>query len=63
MLRDNLERWDVVRVLERFKREGSYICLWLTHVVVWQKPTQYCKAINLQLKINNNKSTKKEISY
>ena len=25
--------------------------LWLIHVDVWQKPTQYCKAIILQLKI------------
>ena len=24
--------------------------LWLIHVVVWQKPTQHCKAIYLQLK-------------
>ena len=27
--------------------------LWLIHVDVWQKPTQYCKTIILQLKINN----------
>ena len=27
--------------------------LWLIHVDVWQKPTQYYKAIILQLKINN----------
>jgi len=26
--------------------------LWLIHVDVWQKPTQYCKAIIPQLKIN-----------
>ena len=26
--------------------------LWLIHVDVWQKPTQYCKAIIFQLKIN-----------
>ena len=24
--------------------------LWLSHAVVWQKPTQYCKAIILQYK-------------
>ena len=36
----------------RFKREGMYVYLWLIHVDVWQKPTQYCKAIILQLKIN-----------
>ena len=27
-----------------------YIYLWLIHVDVWQKPTQYCKTIILQLK-------------
>ena len=37
----------------RFKREGTYIYLWLIHVDVWQKWTQYCKAIILQLKISN----------
>ena len=26
----------------KFKREGTYIYLWLIHVDVWQKPTQYC---------------------
>ena len=36
---------------ERFKREGTYVHLWLIHVDVWQKPTQYCKAVILQLKI------------
>ena len=30
--------------------EGIYLYLWLIHVDVWQKPTQYCKAIILQLK-------------
>ena len=35
-----------------FKREGTYVCLWLTHVNVWQKQTEYCKAIILQLKTN-----------
>ena len=29
--------------------------LWLIHVAVWQKPTQYCKAIIIQLKINKLK--------
>ena len=37
---------------ERLKREGAYVYLWLIHVNVWQKPTQYSKAIVLQLKIN-----------
>ena len=38
----NLEWWEV--------REGTYVYLWLIHVDVWQKPTQYCKAVILQLK-------------
>jgi len=39
--------WEVG---EMFKREGTYVYLWLIHVDVWQKSTQYCKII-LQLKI------------
>ena len=27
-----------------------FVYLWLIHVDVWQKPTQYCKAIIFQLK-------------
>ena len=42
-----------------FKRDGIYIFLCLIDVVVWQKSTQYCKAIILQLKI---KKKKKEYS-
>ena len=45
----------------RVKREGTYVYLWLIHVNVWQKPTQYCKAILLQLKINKLK--KKESKH
>ena len=29
------------------QREGTYVYLWLIHVSVQQKPTQYCKAIIL----------------
>ena len=36
----------------RFKREGTYVYLWLIHVDVRQKPTKFCKAIILQLKID-----------
>ena len=36
----------------RLKREGTYVYLGLIHVDIWQKPTQYCKAIIFQLKIN-----------
>ena len=55
--------WDMG---ERFKREGTYIYLWLIHVDVWQKPTQYCKATILQLKINKlktNQTLKKGKAY
>ena len=38
----------------RRQREASYVCLWPIHVDVWQKPTQQCKAIIFQLKINKN---------
>jgi len=39
-------------VRERFKREGIFVYVWLIHAVVWQKPTQLCKATVLQLKIS-----------
>ena len=48
MLCNNLEGWDVGG---RFKKEGTYVYLWLIHVGVWQKPTQHYKAIILQFKI------------
>jgi hypothetical protein len=41
------------RVEERFKKEGTCVHLWLICVVVWQKPTELCKAIILQLKTNS----------
>ena len=34
----------------RFKREGIYVYLWLSHVEVWQKTAKFCKGIILQLK-------------
>ena len=35
-------RWEI--------QERTYLYLELIHVDVWQKPTQYCKAVILQLK-------------
>ena len=35
-----------------FKREGTYVYLWLIHADVSEKPIHYCKAIILQLKIS-----------
>ena len=49
VLCNNLEGWGVGG---RFKRKGTYVYLWLIHADGWQKPTQYCKAIILQLNIN-----------
>ena len=40
-------------------RWGIYVYLWLIHADVWQKSTQYCKAVILQLKTNK---LKKEVS-
>ena len=39
-----------------FKREGTYVYLWLIHAVVRQKPIQHCKAIILQIKKKRKKS-------
>ena len=57
VLCDNREGWDGVGVRREgeFKREGTYEYLWLIHVDVWQKPTQYYKVIILQLKRNKLK--------
>ena len=41
--------WEVGR---KFKKEGAYEQIQLIYVDVWQKPTQYCKSIILQIKIN-----------
>ena len=43
------------RWVRRFKKEGAYVYLWLSHVDIWQKPTQNYKTIILQLKINLKK--------
>jgi len=40
----------------KFQREVTYVYLWLMCVDIWQKPTQYCKAIILQL--NKSKEEK-----
>ena len=39
--------WMEWEVGGKFKREGTYVYLWLIHVDVWQKPIQYCKAVVL----------------
>ena len=52
MLCDYLEGWDG-EMGGSFRREGTYVYLWLIHVDICQKPSQYCKAIILQLETNN----------
>jgi len=44
----------------KFKREGTYVNLWLIHVDVWQKTTQFCKTSILQLKKYVNLKLKKK---
>ena len=55
MLCDNVEGWDGVGGGKEVQEEGTYIHLWLTHVDMWQKPAQHCKAIILQLNTNKFK--------
>ena len=50
VLCDNLEVGMGWELAGKFKTEGIYVYLWLIHVDVWQKQTQHCKAIILQLK-------------
>ena len=50
VLCDNLEGWDGVGGGKEMQEEGDMCMLML--IYVWQKPTQHCKAIILQLKIN-----------
>ena len=33
-----------------FRMWGAHVSPWLIHIDVWQKPSQYCKVIILQLK-------------
>ena len=52
MLCNNLEGWDE-KGDGREGQEGRDIVIPMAdYVYIWQKPTQYCKASILQLKIN-----------
>ena len=42
----------------RFRREGTHVYLWLIYVVKWQKPTQHCKVIIIQIKKKNQQEKK-----
>ena len=43
-------------VITFLPRNKHFPYLWLIHIDVWQKPTQYCKTIILQLKIHKEKN-------
>ena len=47
---DNLEGWDGEGGGRDVQKGAIYVYLWLIHVDVSQKPTEFCKAIILQLK-------------
>ena len=51
MLCDKLEGGMGRKVGGRFKRDRTYVCLWLICVGIWQKLTRYCKVIIFQLKM------------
>ena len=50
VLWDNLEDGVRREVRGGFRMEGIYVYLGPIHIDVWQKPSQYCKVIILQLK-------------
>ena len=50
--KNKLEGWDGMGGGEEVQEGGTYVYPWLIHVDIWQKPTQYCKVIIPQLKIN-----------
>ena len=52
---NNLEKWDGVGGGRRFKKEETYVNLWLIYVDVWQKPTNSVKQSSLNWKINKLK--------
>ena len=50
----------IVQKLLSLIRE-THVHPWLIHVIVWQKPIQYCKIINLQLKFLKIEKNKQSI--
>ena len=59
----NLEGWGGVGVGREGQEAEDACASMVSHVDVQQKPTQYCKAIILQLKINTFLKDNKTISY
>ena len=50
VLWDKPEGWGGEGGAKRIQDGGTHVHLWLIHVDVWHKPSQYCKVIILQLK-------------
>ena len=59
---DNLRGGMGREVGGMFKREETYVYLWLIHVDVLQKPTQFCKAI-IVLQLKTKLKKKKSLSF
>ena len=57
---DDLEGWGMGADGERLKMEEIHVYLQLVHIVVPQKLTQHCRAINLQLTMNFKKNKVKQ---
>ena len=49
--------WLICTAMADLYAYGWFVCLWLICILVWQKPTQRCKAVILQLKKTKNKKT------
>ena len=56
---DNLEGRDRGEMEGRFRREGTWVYLWLIFVDVWQKTTKFCKGNILKLKKLSGKKKKR----
>ena len=50
-----------MREVEEGSEGGTYVYPGLIHADVWQKPTQFCKAIILQFKITKLKYIQKNV--
>ena len=50
VLWDNPEGWSEKKGGRRIQIGGIHVYLWPIHVAIWQKPSQYCETIILQLK-------------
>jgi len=45
-----LRGWMGWKVGWRFKREETYVCIWLIHVEEWQKSSKHCNSLPIKIK-------------